>query len=247
MSGSGFSPIYSKINKYLLTGHAVVYIAEDDTGSAISNMKNSGVDTDRFLSIGALQVIDRDSYYNPNEELEPQKLLDQFSEIISQVNFQKFKGMLGIGSAGPAFFQKGKLEPFLEYEHNIGKKFNVPIEIICCYRSDVVRQLEFGHLSSIIASHAYVITPEGIEHKELDSDAIISFIIAGIDKSFGEKLSSIILKTLEIVYGATKERIILQPRIFENALEKVLGITSSRIVLNEIENEIRGTLLNGKR
>lgn len=210
-------------------------------------MKSSGVDIDRFLPTGALQVIDRDLYYNPNKELEPQKLLDQFSKIVSQIDFQKFKGMLGIGSAGPAFFQKEKLEPLLEYEHKVGKKFDVPIEIICCYRSDDIRQLEFSHLVSVITSHAYVITPEGMEHKGLSTDAIISFIAAGINKSLCANISDIILKTLEAAHGVKKEQIMLQPRIFKNTLEKALGITFSKIVLAEIENEIRSALLGANK
>lgn len=247
LDGSGFSAIYSRIHQYLLKGYAVAYVAEDNTATAIQNIKNSGVDVDHFLPTGALQVIDRDLYYNPNKELEPQKLLDQFSKIVTQVDFQKFKGMLGIGSAGPAFFQIGKLEPLLEYEHKIGKRFKVPVEIICCYRSNDIRQLEFSHLVSVITSHAYVITSEGTEHKGLNSDAIISFIAAGINKSLCANISDIILKTLEIAYGIKKERIISQPRIFKNALEKALGITSSRIVLAEIENEIRCALLGDNK
>lgn len=155
--------------------------------------------------------------------------------------------MLGIGSAGPAFFRKGRLEPFLEYEHKIGKEFDVPIEIVCCYRSDDIQQLKFSHLVSVIASHAYVITPEGTEHKRrFDSDAIISFVAAGIDRSLCANASHIVLKTLEIVFGVSKEQIISQPRTFEDTLKKVLGITTSRIVLARIEREIRDALLLSK-
>lgn len=83
LSGSGLAPIYSKIREHLAAGYAVVYAAEDNAKTAIHNMKNFGIDADHFLSIDALQIIDRDSYYNPNKELEPQELLRQFSGIVS--------------------------------------------------------------------------------------------------------------------------------------------------------------------
>jgi hypothetical protein len=242
---SGFAPIYSKISENLAAGYAVVYLAEDDTKTAIHNMKNFGIDADHFLSIEALQIIDRDSYYNPNKELEPQELLDQFSRrILSRVDFKKFKGMLAIGSPGPDFLQKGRLEPFLEYEHKIGKEFDVPVEVVCCYRSEDIMQFKFSHLVSVIASHAYVITPEGAEHKRFNSDAIISFVVAGMERSLGANATRIVLKTLEMVCGMSKEKIILQPRTLEEALEKMLDIVSSRIVLTGIESEIRNALLS---
>ena len=221
----------------------MVYVAEASAENAIRNMKKiGGICTDEFIKAKALQVIDSDCYYQPyKKELNAQELLDSFIEIVSNVDFTKFKGVLGIGSCNSLLHARhkdfGKLEMLIEYEQKIGREFDKPIEIICCYGIDSIRQLELKDIIAIYNSHAFAIQKE-CNSIDCNSSMLFSAIYTALNNTLGSSAGELILKTIQITMGITADIIISKPELFEQALVATLGKPASKMLVDSVKNQL---------
>ncbi|MGI0048521.1 MAG: hypothetical protein ACREAW_03180, partial [Nitrososphaera sp.] len=71
---------------------------------------------------------------------------------------------------------------------------------------------------------------------------ILEALVDGIEDILGKGSGRLIIQTMKAVYKIDENAIILNPSIFQEKLQKMLGNTSN-IVLDSITNKIKETVL----
>ncbi len=66
----------------------------------------------------------------------------------------------------------------------------------------------------------------------------------GLDKILGNKTSTILMKTLDIVYNLDQSAIVSKPEIFEKAMKGILGDQGGNIVLCTVVDKIKVKIRN---
>jgi hypothetical protein len=244
--------IHRRIGEYLSNNHLVIYVAEPKPSQVIQQMSkvmrkhNDEKEIEEYIASGALTVIDRDEFYSPKNtrQLEPQNLLNSWYSLIMQARRNKPRSKRVVAIGNPSIFlefSNGKdyRDNLIGYENKIGKRSDKPVEAICWYNiSENYPKLSFSQLVSILNAHQAVIH-NGWLYREWHPNAIVEFVHYGIDKILGEGASSLISKTLRMVYRIDEQEILVsQPELFEEKLSKIMGETTTKLVFEIISDAL---------
>lgn len=233
---SDYSHLYETLGKYLADGYGVIYAAEPDPERVIQRMTRNGLEAEKFVKDGLLRVLSGESIYaSSNNHLDARRTLESWMNAISQmINDTKAKGVLAIGSAD-AFIKRGQQERVAEYENCIGKKFQTPVEAVCCYNADSLSDTSVGTLIAILNAHQYIIHDNSV-YSEWEDGKLRGVLIAAFDKVLGVTTSSLVLKMLKSVYKLDEKSVIYEPTLLEDVLRKFFGDSSTVILAAILKN-----------
>lgn len=235
--------IYKRIQDYLSNGYAVIYAAEPDPSKVIQRLSKIATldwEIENHIANKALIIVDRDEFYSPRmTQLDARRLTNSWLSLISQTKRQyRSKGIVAIGTLS-AFLRAGNAQKLFEYEHAIDKQFSWPIETVCLYdNARLTAKLSFSQLVSILNFHNATIH-NGWFYRQWRFDDIIAFVREGVDNVFGNETSSLIFKTLKLVYRLTEETIALQPGLFEEKVSRIIGGPAAELAFEIIADAIR--------
>jgi hypothetical protein len=220
-----------------VNGYAVVYAAESDPTEIVMNMIRMEIEAENFIESGALSIIKRESLYSIQQTgLDAHNLLDSFHSIILKLKRSNFKGIVAIGAAD-VFTDTNNQQKLVEYEQIIGKKFNMPLETVCCYNSKSIDSLSLTHLILILNSHRCTIH-DGWVYREWHIHRLTKVVGAGLDRSLGNMASKLVFQTLKLVYNLDGNSIIDQPQLFVDIIRKMFK-NSADSILQAIKDEIK--------
>jgi hypothetical protein len=220
----------------------VIYAAEPDPEKVLRRMARVGIDVDRYVKIGTLEVTPRDSFYVSDNEtnLMASQSIESWHNNISRImDATKAKGVLTIGSVD-TFIQDGQQEHVKEYEENIGKKFQTLIEVICCYNADSLSDTSVSKLIAILNAHEYTIHASA-KYSEWKDDKLQNVLTSAFNKVLGSTTSDLVLKTLKSVYKVDEKAIFSDPALLEYAVGKFFRDSSPAIlaaILKDLKTEI---------
>ncbi|WP_148681601.1 hypothetical protein [Candidatus Nitrososphaera gargensis] len=228
--------IYKKVFDYLAAGFAIIYGVEMDGNNVKRKMaKLNETVLNKSISNGSLIIVDRPliyagRYHNPvdwsknslaKSILEAKHVSLNIRGIIIFVNPQI---ELETGNY--------KEEP-LDFENFVGKRFNIPIEVVYCYDLKVVLSLKPSILLKILKIHHLSTIDTNSIHHTMPNKVMMevaTIFEQGLVDIFGKDASELIFKTLSILYGIDKHQIPLKLDIVEQKLENAIGrFNASRV------------------
>ena len=231
------------INQGIADGSAVVLATDLTNNEIIELLKNRGLDARHYIDSGLLTVLDKDSVYSIAETgLKAERLLSRWFSFISDVKKKSgCNSILAIGT-GKVFFESNNLEKLIEYERRIGKTVGgIPIDAICYFDADSFCKLGIANTIKFLNYHEYTIYQGGI-YIQWHPLMVLEIINKAIDRVLGPGVSTILLKTLKLIYGLDDDTLLSQPELFEEKLQKMFG-KSDKIILSKIQKEMTMQLL----
>ncbi len=231
LQSSEYNFLYKIIGRYLAEGYGVIYAAEPDPERVLARMSKAGIDIERYVKNGTLQVNLRDSIYicGDDEKFLAHQTLEAWRNAVSQLlKGNKVKGVLTIGNAG-IFIKNGEQEQVIELEEGAGKKFHALTEVLCCYDPDVFSNTSVSALITILNAHEYTVH-EDATYSEWKDAELHNALTSAFNKVLGSTTSELVLKTLKSVYKVDEKVIISNPSILEDTIGRFFGDSSSAIL-----------------
>jgi DcmR-like sensory protein len=254
---ANFNSLYRIINKFLSEDYAVIYAIEVEgidipknqfVNHVYRKIRQSGLveDAEDYIQAGALRIIDAREIYSSELVGDTTALLQKWMSIITDVRKSKFKNIAIIAGGTKAFSDSNNQKRLVAYEQAVletAKKLQ-SVHIICCYLKESLDQLQFAQLVSVTNAHDCNIipVPSGMESRRFPTSVILEAVVGGIEDILGKGSGRLIIQTMKAVYKIDENAIILNPSIFQEKLQKMLGNTSN-IVLDSITNKIKETVL----
>ena len=254
LTSNSYDDIYQIMDKFMDDGYVVVYGAASKGEYVPSNkfvehvhtrMSESGAikDLEHRIEAGALRILDFREIYSEKNILNPDKLLEKWTNIIQGVRKNKIvKGLVVIAGAVESFTNSGSQKKLVTYEQSILKVITElgSIQVICCYMPESLKKLEFSSLISIAAAHQCVIADK-IDFREISGLILQEAIHIGVEKVLGPGSAKLIFQTMKMIYRLDEDVIVSNPNVFEEKLRKVLG-RSAEAVLRSVSEQVRRLL-----
>ena len=233
-------PLYDKVSNYASKNYAVIYAAEPDTTQTVIRMRQHGLDVETLVESGLLTIVDRNEMYSVERtELDGHALMNVWHDVYIKVKRRSgFSGVLAIGSAENFLGSQSDHEKLVKYEEMVGKKFEIPLEAICCYSARAFDTISFGNVISILNAH-HSIAHTGARMDEWYPHSIFELAQKGMSKSVGEEVSELFFKTLKLCYKIDGDVIASSPATLERMLVKLLGEGAAGLALQSIKDEVR--------
>jgi hypothetical protein len=234
--------LFDAINQGISDDCAIIVASESNPDEIIKELERKGVDAKHYINRGILTILDREFVYSVAQTgLEAEELLKRWFSLISDVKKKSGRDrVLAIGTTR-VFLDTHNLDKLMVYEHQIGREFNVPLEAVCCFDAKAFSKLGFTNMIHFLDYHEGAIHHGGV-YVHWNGHMILTMINRAIDNALGEGTSQLMLKTLELVYHIDKEKIISEPELFEEKIQKLFGKSAEK-VFNEIKKEITKQLL----
>ncbi|HXG07415.1 MAG TPA: MEDS domain-containing protein [Nitrososphaera sp.] len=234
--------IIETVRRAISDGHAVILVSESDPRQTIEMLERKGFDAIQYINRGVLTVLDNGSTYAvASTQLDANKLIYRWIGLISDIKEKSgCQGIIVIGTPR-LFIDTNNIDKLMMYERQIGRKFNIPLEAVCCYDAVGFSKLGFTNMIRFLNYHEYTIYQGGVFFQWQPS-MILRIIDRAIDDVLGPGTSRLLLKTLKLVYNADRDSIVSKPELFEAMLRGVFGKTAT-IVLDNIQREITKELM----
>lgn len=203
-------------------------------------MSRQGADVETLVESGALTLVSRSKIYSIKRiQLDGHVLLNSWHELMLDVKKKSdCSGIVAIGSA-EAFFEHA-VDPckLIKYEEMIGRKFQIPLEAVCCYSANAISRLSLGQLVAILNAHHSTIH-NGCRHREWQPYRIIDLLRGGLEKELGADLSDLIFKTMKLCYKVGERDIIANPAVIEEMLRRIMGKSAADVTLAHVKEQFR--------
>lgn len=250
-----YQALYNRIKEYLDGGYAIVYTLESNPSETLERMKQSGIDTEKYVKNGALNILGKESVYSSllekDQERTGKELVDEFRSIVSNVKNKSgksgnypFKGISVLFSADTSF-ELGDFKKHVDFERMIGKRLDMEgIELVCFYKLKSISDLGLSTLVHLLDYHQYTVHG-GWSYREWNPNDTIELIREGMDEVLNGEMSDLLLRTLNLVYKTDNNTVISQPELFEANLRKAIGDNKTDMVVSSITEKIRKELSFG--
>ncbi|MGH9991113.1 MAG: MEDS domain-containing protein [Nitrososphaera sp.] len=240
----GYPILYDKITQYALENCAIIYAVEPDTTQAVRRMRQHGVEVETLVESGALTIVDRNEMYSVEKTgLDGQALLDSWHSVMVKVKKRSiFNGILAMGSVENFFESPSYHEKLVKYEEMGGKKFNIPLEAICCYSQRAFEMLSLPNLLGVLNAHYSTVHSQS-GSLEWDPQVIVELARRGMKRAFGsDDMSELFFKTLKLCYKIDEGSIASNPALLHRMLVKLLGKDSAELALRFIKDEVKKSI-----
>lgn len=240
---SDYVYLYEILGRYLAEGYGVVYVVECDPQKVAQRMAKGGLPVDQYISGGRLKILPKESVYVfDGNVIDGPKTIEAWMRTISEMaQDTEVKGVVAIGSTEATVEWKGEsIEHALEYEKQIGKKFESPIEAVCVYTADTLCAVPVSTIITILNTHQYTIH-DNAEYSEWGDDKLREVLAGALEKVLGATTSALVRKTLQSVYKLDERAIISQPALLEQVLAKFFR-DSSTVILAAIMKSLKSEI-----
>jgi hypothetical protein len=244
---------YDKIALYLSQGYAVIYVLESDITKVIRNLsKVCAIEIEEYIEKGALTIIDANSFYSPSEtRFDYNILLAQWQKIVSSVSKKgKFRGVMVMGMPHAAFFDsRENQQKLIEYEEQVAKHYDGSLQVFCCYKKELIDKLPLGYLLRLLAAHQDTVISRNSNNQgsfgtnNQNVQRTIDLIEEGLAEAVGKETSTLVLKTLKLIYKIDRDKIVSDPETFEEKIRKMLGKEAADPVLRMIAERIKSEIV----
>ncbi|HEX7032342.1 MAG TPA: MEDS domain-containing protein [Nitrososphaera sp.] len=241
--GSGYPELYDKISHYASQNYAVIYAVENDTTQTVRHMSRHGAEVEALVESGALTIVGRNAMYSVEEtNFDSHALLNMWHNLMLKIKKRSdFGGILAIGTAEVFFEHAVGPCKLISYEEMVGKKFEIPLEAICCYSENAIARLSLAEIVAILNAHHSTIH-RGWHYRKWHPNAIVALARSGLEKQLGAGLSNLIFKTMKLCYQIGDDEIISNPAIFESMLQRLIGKRMAEAAIAHIKEEIRDSI-----
>jgi hypothetical protein len=122
---------------------------------------------------------------------------------------------------------------------------NLSIEAICVYKKKFLEARTLDELIKLVTYHTQALSYQKRNNKViLEKHKIIESIRKGFEEILGEGSSRLLLATLKLIYKIDEDRIISDPDLFFEKLNRMIGKNAANRVNPRISQHIISELIN---
>ncbi len=230
--------------------------------------KATNIDAETYAKNGALTIIKYDALYNSNnsQDLDSKNLIKSWQSEIGKKQKKKYKQVLIVDTCKP-FTEVGNYPGLVDYEYAKKNALSPPpslsstiaantadftsfsnatttVECLCCFNTSAINQiLSMPILASILFCHDNKVgsteKEEPIIMQPLYASEMQELVRESIDDTLGKGTSSLIIKTMNLVYHMEEETVVKRPQLFADTLERIVGKNTASTVLMNILNKMK--------
>jgi hypothetical protein len=267
MTTDVYHKIYLDISDFLSSKAgrgAVIYSLESNSnGKVLQQMIRNGIaDAAHYTRHSALTIIDHNFFYQPMDKHSSQTLANRLSSTVTMLHnsygydnfllFCKAEKLSKQSDFASNMMFEQQLDSDLRSdilknnEPNTDKMTqnnNLSIEAICIYKKKFLEARTLNELMKLIRYHT-----QGVHHQEMSRRAlgeykIIESIRRGFEEILGEGSSRLLFATLKLIYKIDEGRIISDPDVFFEKLNKMIGRNAANKVIPRISQHIISEVL----
>ncbi len=234
--GNYYQVAFDKVRDNLSRGLASVYaiqsIATEDTRAAvIRGMEKVGIDNvAQHVESGMIVLIDNNTFYS-KAGLNTQALKNYWRSILANMNRKlksSYNGVSALFSA-ESYVNRNLYDTFMAWEILEDRRPAVQSELFCWYKKQWLDRLSFIHLVRLFTSHNSTVH-KNWNYKDWSDSEIVDLIEQGIERILGPKPTQVLIETVRMRYGLSREEIASRPEYFESILHKMLEDDASTIL-----------------
>lgn len=150
--------LFTYLKAGLENGETAAYVAGDETPNEIRKaMKQLGTNVEKYEREAALRIIDYREWFIIDGKFDLVRTMSLLMEMHKEVKARGFKGLRFTGEMA-CFFKYDLVKELVEYEESLHRVLEVPITVICAYKSDMVTKYGNGEVYlDLIKAHGAVI------------------------------------------------------------------------------------------
>ena len=204
-------------------GEAILYLLDEKNQKRIMKyMMTFGINVHRHEKSGALKILASENWYVEKGTISKELVVKKWMKTLSDATKNGFHG-LRVSGEPTYFFRHDLMEPWMEYERSLPRKFESPITAICRYKTADLASNNMNYLLELVKIHSHAITSKSIQ--EIDFQ---TFFLEAVDRTFksilGESGTHAVYYFLESKYSLPKSNIGGNLRLFSRALDSLLGL-----------------------
>ena len=232
--------LFSFIKHGLEKGEAIIYMSDERSPRQITkDISAFGIDVDQHEKTGALRILNGEDWYVQNGTINKELVLKKWAKAFSNATKNGFCG-LGISGEPTYFFKHNILEPWMDYERSLPRRFDFPITAICRYRTRDLASHNMSYLLELVKIHSHSITPTSIQKIDFQN-----FFLKSVDNTFkrilGESGTHVVYHFLENECELPKSSIGDKMALFNEALNNLFG-PGGNVLQKEVLKDIYSKL-----
>lgn len=233
--------IFDSITRYISSGYAVVYVAEQNETATVQYFSRLGFPVEDHIESGALTIINKDVFYSP--EVRGHLLSEQWSKVFATVEKKRgrenIRGFVGIGMPADSFFSSEMYQQRLvDYESLVADNYSGSIEAMCCYTTEMFDRMPLRYIIMLLNAHQNT-AHSGGQLKQWTSERCIEIIRNGLNSALGPGVADMIFSILLKDFGMDRDAMVMYPDRLEAKLRFLLGSSASDIVVGKVKNEFK--------
>jgi anti-sigma regulatory factor (Ser/Thr protein kinase) len=203
-------------------GEGAIYVSSQETSKQIRrHMEDFGLNVKALERDGVLRIFDYDGWYMIDGEVDGSRTIMLAQRVFDEVMEIGLKGLRTCGEA-TCFFEHKKEKELVELELMIGRKFDLPVTVLCAYDVNNAKSLEEKIFLSLIKAHGPVVTSTFAREVKFENflPAIMDEVLETV---FGEIGKETLLRMLDELHSLTPQKIAEDPGSFIDGLEELVG------------------------
>ena len=228
--------IFPFIEHGLEKEEAIIYLSDEQSvKQIIKDMSTFGIDVDKHEKTGALKVLNGEEWYVENGTINKELVVKKWMKALSDATKNGFSG-LRVSGEPTYFFRHNLLEPWMEYERSLPRRFNFPLTAVCRYKTRDLASHKMSYLLELVRIHSHSITSTSIQEVDFRK-----FFLESLDNTFkrilGESGTDAVYNFLENEYRLPKSRIGDKIGLLNDALDNLFGI-GGNVLQKEVLKDI---------
>lgn len=214
--------LFPFIKHGLETGEAIIYLSDERSPRQITkDVSTFGIDVDKHKKTGALRILNGEEWYVQNGTIHKELVLRKWVKAFSDAAKNGFCG-LRVSGEPTYFFRHNILEPWMEYERSLPKRFDFAITAICRYRTRDLASSNMNYLLELIKIHSHSITPASIQSVNFHN-LYLESINNTLRHILGESGTQVVYYYLDKKFKLPQNSIGDKMTLFNEALDKLFG------------------------
>ncbi len=218
-----------------------IYVASQETSKQIRRrMEDFGLNVKALeKDMGVLRIFDYDGWYIIDGKVDGSRTMMLGQRVFDEAMEMGLKGLRTCGEAA-CFFEHKKEKELVEYELMLGRKFDLPVTVLCAYDVNHAKSLEEKLFLTLITAHGPVVTPNFTQQVEFEN-FFPRVMDEMLETLFGEVGKETILRTLDERRSINPDKLIRDPRSFIEGLEELIGSGAQAVtksVVAEMQSKI---------
>lgn len=214
--------VFPFIEYGLKKGEAIIYLSDEQSSKrTIKEMSAFGIDVHKQEKSGALKILNGDEWYVRNGSINKELVVKKWMKALADATKNGFSG-LRISGEPTYFFKHDILEPWMEYERSLPRRFDFPLTVVCRYRTSDLASHNMSCLLELVRIHSHTITSTSFQEVDFRN-----FFLHSVDDTFkrvlGESGTHAVFHFLENKYKLPKSSIGDKVDLFNEALDNLFG------------------------
>ena len=199
-----------------------IYVPSQETSTQIRrHMEDFGLNVKALERDGVLRIFDYNDWYIIDGEVDGSRTIMLAQRVFDEAMGIGLKGLRACGEAA-CFFEHKKEKELVEFELMIGRKFDLPVTVLCAYDVNHAKSLDEKFFFSLIQAHGPVVTSSFAREVKFENffPTIMEEVLETV---FGEIGEETILRMLNKRHSLTPHKLLEDPGFFIEGLDELIG------------------------